>query len=45
MRLSSLDWSIVLGTLGLTMLVGFLVSKRAGQDSASFFLGSRHMPW
>ncbi len=45
MKLSLLDWSIVLGTLGMTLIVGIWVSKRAGRDSASFFLGSRHMPW
>ncbi len=45
MKLSLLDWSIVIGTLGMTLFVGIWVSKRAGRNSASFFLGNRHMPW
>ncbi len=45
MTLTWFDWSIVFGTLGLTLIVGLWVSKRAGRDSASFFLGNRHMPW
>ncbi len=45
MTLSWLDWSIIFGTLGITMVVGLWVSKRAGRNSDSFFLGNRHMPW
>ncbi|MFQ5609615.1 MAG: Na+:solute symporter, partial [Woeseiaceae bacterium] len=40
-----MDWSILLGTLSITLIVGLRVSRRAGQDSNSFFLGNRSMPW
>jgi len=45
MQLSVLDWSIVGAALGLTLAIGFYVSKRASADSASYFLAGRNMPW
>jgi Na+/proline symporter len=45
MRLESIDWVIIAGFMLLSLAVGAYVSRRAGQDSASFFLSSRQMPW
>jgi len=45
MQFTVLDWSIIIATLSVTLLIGFLVSKRSGADSASFFLAGRNMPW
>ncbi|WP_417625089.1 sodium:solute symporter family protein [Paremcibacter congregatus] len=45
MQLSALDWGIIITVLSTTLLVGFWVSKRASANSASYFLGGRHMPW
>lgn len=45
MQLASLDWAIVIAVLSLTMVIGFVVSKRASKSSASFFLAGQSMPW
>nr|WP_246072288.1 hypothetical protein [Catenovulum sediminis] len=45
MQLATIDWAIVIGILALTMLIGFLVSKRASKNSASYFLAGQSMPW
>ncbi len=45
MVLSSVDWIIVVTFLSLSLLIGLLNSKRAGQSANEFFLSSRSMPW
>lgn len=45
MVLGSLDLTIVLIYLALTMVVGLLVARRAGKSSSQFFLSGRDMPW
>jgi Na+/proline symporter len=45
MALERIDWAIVLGFFAVILLVGVLVSKRAGSSSAEYFLGGRSMPW
>ena len=45
MELSSLDIGIIIGFFLITLLIGILVSKKAGQSSSEFFLGGRGMPW
>ena len=45
MLLHTLDWLIVFAFFAMTLLVGVLVSRRAGRSSAEFFLGGRSMPW
>ena len=45
MKLTMLDWSIVVSVLVVILVVGAWVSKRASKNSASFFLGNRQMPW
>ena len=45
MTLTALDWLILVGFMGFTLLVGVVVAKRAGGSSSEFFLSGRHMPW
>ncbi|NOZ67375.1 MAG: Na+:solute symporter [Alphaproteobacteria bacterium] len=45
MHLTMLDWGIVIGAMAITVVIGFLVSRRASKDSSSYFLGGRNMPW
>ena len=45
MALEWIDWAIVLGFFAIILLVGVLVSKRAGSSSTEYFLGGRSMPW
>lgn len=45
MHLSLIDWVLV-GLLPLvSLLIGLIVSRRAGENSASYFLSGRRMPW
>ena len=45
MTLSSLDWFIVGAYFVVSLAVGLWASKKAGQDTQSFFLAGRNMPW
>ena len=45
MALQMVDWLIILVFFTLVVLIGLLVSRRAGRSSAEFFLGGRSMPW
>ncbi len=45
MALQLIDWLIVAAFFVVILLVGVLVSKRAGSSSAEYFLGGRSMPW
>jgi len=45
MTLSTLDWTIVVAYFALSLLVGIWASKHSGQDTKSFFLAGRNMPW
>lgn len=45
MQLVTLDWGVVVAFFALTLTVGLLVSRRAGKNSAEFFLSGRTMPW
>jgi len=45
MALQLIDWLIVFMFLAVIVLIGLLVSRRAGSSSAQFFLGGRSMPW
>lgn len=40
-----IDWTIMFAFFAFALLVGILVSKRAGKSETSFFLGGRQMPW
>ena len=45
MQLSVLDWSIIIAFFVVSLLIGILVSKRAGSGVQEFFLSGRNMPW
>ena len=45
MTLSTIDWTIIAAYFALSLVVGLLVSRQAGQDTKSFFLAGQNMPW
>ena len=45
MHLAFIDWLIVAGFLLSSLLIGVIVSRRAGKNSSEFFLSGRSMPW
>lgn len=40
-----IDWIIVLAYFAVTLIIGLSVSRRAGKNAESFFLGGRSQPW
>lgn len=45
MKLSALDWAIVLVFLLITLGIGLIVSQQSGKNSKNYFLSGRNMPW
>ena len=45
MQLNGFDWAIIAVFILASLLIGFLVSRRAGGSSESFFLSGRNLPW
>lgn len=45
MTLATLDWTIIISFLFISLIIGLWVSKQSGQGSAEFFLSGRNMPW
>ena len=45
MTLTTLDWTIVAGYFLLVLIVGLVVSRKAGSSVTDFFLSGRNMPW
>ena len=45
MTLSTLDWAIIILFFALTLIIGILVSRKAGTSTTEFFLSGRNMPW
>ncbi|AKJ64665.1 sodium:solute symporter family protein [Kiritimatiella glycovorans] len=45
MQLGTIDWIIILGFFALALIIGAVVSKRAGRSSSDFFVSGRNMPW
>ena len=45
MTLTTLDWTIVGAYFSVSLAVGIWASKQAGEDTKSFFLAGRNMPW
>ena len=45
MQLATPDWIIIISFFVIFLIIGILVSKKSGKDSASFFLSDRNMPW
>lgn len=43
--LSTLDWVIVIAYFLLSLVIGLMVSRRAGSSAKEFFLSGRNMPW
>ena len=45
MTLSAIDWIIIGVYFAVSLAVGIWASKQAGEDTKSFFLAGRNMPW
>ncbi|WP_432800254.1 sodium:solute symporter family protein [Poriferisphaera sp. WC338] len=45
MKLIALDWGIIFAFLALSLLIGLLVARRSGKNTAEYFLSGRSMPW
>jgi Na+/proline symporter len=45
MRLVTLDWIIVVASIGLSFLPAVLLARRAGSSTAEFFTSGRAAPW
>ncbi len=45
MTLSFIDWGIVAAYFAISLAVGIWASRNAGDDTRSFFLAGRNMPW
>ena len=45
MQISFLDWLIIFSFFGVFILIGFITSKKSGENSKEFFLSGRNMPW
>ena len=43
--LAPVDWACVFGFFAISLLIGIIVTKRAGSSSSEFFLSGRNMPW
>ena len=43
--MTSFDWSIISAYFIIALLIGLWSSKKAGNDTKSFFLADREMPW
>src|SRR5688572_7875634 len=45
MRLTTLDWVIVVASIVVSFVPAILLAKRAGQSTAEFFTSGRAAPW
>jgi SSS family solute:Na+ symporter len=45
MHLQFLDWLLIVLYFALSLLVGVYYSRRAGKNTAEFFLSGRNLPW
>lgn len=45
MTLSGLDWTIMIIYFAMVLIIGLMVSKKAGSSLNEFFLSGRSMPW
>ncbi|MCX6943734.1 MAG: hypothetical protein NT173_03055 [Opitutales bacterium] len=43
--LTTLDYAIILGYLGLSLVLGLIMSRRASSSLDHYFLGGRTVPW
>ena len=45
MLLHPIDWASIIGYFVVSLLIGLVVTKRAGSSVSEFFLSGRTMPW
>ena len=45
MNLLAIDWIIILAFFIVSLVIGLIVSKKAGESASDFFLSGRNMPW
>jgi len=45
MKLANIDLVIIAIFIGIVLLIGYVASKKAGKNTAEFFLGGRGMSW
>ncbi len=45
MHLTTLDWVIVVVSLGITFIPAIVLARRAGKNTAEFFAAGRQAPW
>ncbi len=45
MNLNNLDWGIIVAFFAISLAIGIYASRKAGKNSAEFFLSGRNMPW
>src|SRR3970040_2334324 len=45
MRLTTLDWTVIIGYLVIAVAVGLFYARRAGSGTGEYFLAGRSMPW
>ncbi len=45
MKVSTLDWLIIIVYFIFSFAISFYFSKKAGKDTGSFFLSGRNLPW
>ena len=45
MLLQPFDWLFIIAFFVISLVVGIIVSKKAGSSSSQFFLSGRNMPW
>ena len=45
MLLQPIDWLFVFAFFVISLVIGVVVSRRAGKSSSEFFLSGRNMPW
>lgn len=45
MILASIDWAIIVAFFIVSLVIGLMVSRKAGSSASEFFLSGRNMPW
>lgn len=45
MILRNIDWVCIFAFFAISLVIGIIVSKKAGRSSSEFFLSGRNMPW
>ncbi|HEX9860826.1 MAG TPA: sodium:solute symporter family protein, partial [Nitrospirota bacterium] len=43
--MSTLDWALIAAFMALSLLIGAVLTRRAGSSTDEFFLSGRNMPW